>query len=436
MGYRLWMHDEVRDWLTGLRVAEPELARLVGEAVLAMLEAGETLGPPLVVPLESALRPPSDPREDLDCAYQRQLETLTTVRRGVADVATSRKRVELVSDELEQQAAKLESQRQQALAAGHDDLASEARAREAGIRERLSDLRRQLHTLTGEEKRLTAASQRLQFRVEAFRVQKETIKARYTAAEGSEKVREAFASMSADISDLEDTGTEDTDAEDTGTEAAARSGAASAAAEAGELLQEIRELTPPSLGGANSADGDDIELPPGLLELRPGAPDEARAGLLFVVGPPETAVLAGWVEDPGGSAESYREVLQIVAGRLAEARSGPRPAATSAPAAFISYGPESFLDEFFPGEETEVEIGAGAVVARNRAHTLAEARQRMRLTQAQVAERMNVRQERVSAIERAEPGATEVRTLAAYVRALGGRLEIIADIGGERIALR
>jgi hypothetical protein len=49
---------------------------------------------------------------------------------------------------------------------------------------------------------------------------------------------------------------------------------------------------------------------------------------------------------------------------------------------------------------------------------------------------MNVRQERVSAIERAEPGATEVRTLAAYVAALGGRLEIVAHIGGEHIILR
>ncbi len=431
MGYQLWMHHEIRDRLTRLRVAEPELARLVGEAVLALLEAGETLGPPLVVPVESVLRPPDDPRENLDYAYQRQLETLTGVRRGVADVATSRKRVELVSGQLEQQAAKLESQRQQALAAGHDDLASEARTREAAIRERLSDLHRQLHALTAEEGRLSAASQRLQIRVETFRVQKEAIKARYTAAEGSEKVRQAFASMGADTSDLEDTGTEDT-----GTEAGARSGAARAAAEAVELLQEILDLTPSSVGGAGSAEADDIEPPPGLMELRPGAPDDARAGLLFVVDPPGTAVLAGWAEDPGGSAQGYREVLQVVAGRLDEARSGPPPGSASAPAAFISYSPESFLDEFFPGEETEVEIGAGAVVARNRAHTLAEARQRMRLTQAQVAERMNVRQERVSAIERAEPGATEVRTLAAYVRALGGRLEIIADIGGERIALR
>ena len=431
MGYQLWMHHEIRDWLTRLRVAEPELARLVGEAVLAILEAGETLGPPLVVPLESVLRPPDDPRENLDYAYQRQLETLNKVRRGVADVATSRKRVELVSEQLEQQAAKLESQRQDALAAGHDDLASEARTQEAGIRERLSGLHRQLQTLAAEEERLTAASQRLQIRVETFRVQKETIKARYTAAEGSEKVRQAFVSMSADVSDLEDAGADGTDAE-----AGARSGIAGAAAEASELLQEIRDLTPSSLGGPGSADADDIELPPGLMELRPGAPDDVRAGLLFAVDPPGPAVLLGWVEDAGGPALGYREVLRIVAGRLAEAQSGPPPARASAPAAFISYGPESFLDEFFPGEETEVEIGAGTVVARNRAHTLAEARQRMRLTQAQLAERMNVRQERVSAIERAEPGATEVRTLAAYVRALGGRLEIIADIGGERIALR
>ena len=114
------------------------------------------------------------------------------------------------------------------------------------------------------------------------------------------------------------------------------------------------------------------------------------------------------------------------------ASAGPAPDAD----AFTSYDAESFLDEFFPGAETEVEIGAGALVARSRAQTLAEARQRMRLTQAQVARRMNVRQERVSAIERAEPGATEVRTLTAYVRALGGRLEIIAHIGDERITLR
>ena len=155
--------------------------------------------------------------------------------------------------------------------------------------------------------------------------------------------------------------------------------------------------------------------------------------MLFVVDPPHTAVLLGWVENPGGLPEDYRDALRIVTGRLAAAGQAGPP---SDEAAFLSYDADSFLDEFFPGEGTEVEIGAAALVARNRAHTLAEARQRLNLTQAQVADRMNVRQERVSAIERGEPGATEVRTLAAYVHALGGSLEIVADLGSERVVLR
>ncbi len=59
-----------------------------------------------------------DPREVLDYSYERQLELLQQVRRGVADVATSRKRVELQLAQLQQSAAKLQGQAQQALAAG------------------------------------------------------------------------------------------------------------------------------------------------------------------------------------------------------------------------------------------------------------------------------------------------------------------------------
>src|SRR6266852_646307 len=202
MGYQLWMHTEIRDWLTDLRGTEPELARLVGEAVLAILDAGESLGPPLVVPLESVLRPPDDPREALDLSYQRQLEALTKVRRGVADVATSRKRVELQASQLEQSAAKLAGQRKVALNAGKEDLASEARTREAGVQEQLSELRRQFLVLTGEEEKLTAASQRLQAKVDAFRVQKETIKATYTAAEATTRINEVFTGISEEMSDV------------------------------------------------------------------------------------------------------------------------------------------------------------------------------------------------------------------------------------------
>ena len=203
MGYRLRMHSEIRDWLSDLRGTEPELARLVGEAVLAILDAGESLGPPLVVPLESALGPPDDPREVLDYSYQRQLEAMQKIRRGVADVATSRKRVELQVGQLEQTAARLARQRQDALDAGHEDLASEAQTRAASVREQLSDLRQQHSSLQGEEQELTAASQRLQAKVDAFRIRKEMIKATYTAGQASRVIRDVLADIGEDAGDLE-----------------------------------------------------------------------------------------------------------------------------------------------------------------------------------------------------------------------------------------
>ena len=49
---------------------------------------------------------------------------------------------------------------------------------------------------------------------------------------------------------------------------------------------------------------------------------------------------------------------------------------------------------------------------------------------------MGAAPERIAAIERAEPGATEVRTLAAYVEAMGGQLDVTATFGGERVVLR
>jgi DNA-binding XRE family transcriptional regulator len=103
---------------------------------------------------------------------------------------------------------------------------------------------------------------------------------------------------------------------------------------------------------------------------------------------------------------------------------------------FHQYTREEFLGEFFPDSADKAEIAAGMAQLRaeQRAFRLAEMRRRLGITQAQVAERMGVTQSRISAIEHAKPGATELRTLAAYVEALGGRLEIIADFGDQRLA--
>ncbi len=151
---------------------------------------------------DKALDKLEDPRQTLDYSYQRQLELLQKVRRGVADVATSRKRVELQATQLNSQADKLTQQAQKALEVGREDLAREALTRRSGIQQQLADLQTQHAQLQGEEEKLTRASQRLQAKVDAFRTRKETIKATYSAAEAQTRINEAFSGISEEMGDV------------------------------------------------------------------------------------------------------------------------------------------------------------------------------------------------------------------------------------------
>src|SRR5437763_6233894 len=149
-----------------------------------------------------ALDKMEDPRETLDYSYQRQLELLTKVRRGVADVATSRKRVELQMNQLQQQANKLEDQARKALGMRREDLARGALERKASAQGQLNDLQAQYAQLQAEEEKLTVASQRLQAKVDTFRTMKETIKATYTEAEAQTRINEAFSGISEEMGDV------------------------------------------------------------------------------------------------------------------------------------------------------------------------------------------------------------------------------------------
>src|SRR3954454_17065790 len=88
----------------------------------------------------TALDKAEDPRETLDYSYQKQLELLTKVRRGVADVATSRKRLELQMQGLQQQSDKLADQARKALSTNREDLAREALSRKSGLESQIADL--------------------------------------------------------------------------------------------------------------------------------------------------------------------------------------------------------------------------------------------------------------------------------------------------------
>jgi DNA-binding XRE family transcriptional regulator len=379
MGFRLQMSAEIRDWLADLRDSDPPAAMLAGQALAALAEEGEGLGPPLVCPAGRA--GPEDLQEALDRRYQTWLESLTGMRRRVADAAMLRK-------DIEQQIAGLQQQQQ---AAGQAD--------------QLAELRRLLPGVTEAEKRLTAASQREQARVDAFRTRKEVLKAAYTAARAEYLIEEAAGQYAGE----EGSGPAELSALTAGASGRLR-----------DVTAEIeREL------GHQAPAGD-------LLDLRPGAPGDSGIRILFAAEPPGTALLIAVLEGHDAVRDDYPEAVWLSAEVLQRVRAGQAPEAV----AHAFAGTRSFLEEFFPGQTDEVMRSAVALIAANRPRPLAEQRTRLGLTQAQVARRMGVRQERVSAIERAEPGATEIRTLASYVEALGGRLDIVADFGRDRIVLR
>jgi len=219
-----------------------------------------------------------DPRETLDYSYQTQLELLQKVRRGVADVATSRKRVELQMNQLQQTTDKLDRQARDSLAAGREDLAREALSRKGGVQSQLTDLQTQYSSLQGEEEKLTAASQRLQAKVDAFRVRKETIKATYTAAEATTRINEVFTGISEEMSDV---GLAVQRAEDKTEQMKARAGAIDELMASGALTDAIGP--PPDdiqaeLDRMGSSQGVDAELERMKAELAGGEAPKEIAG--------------------------------------------------------------------------------------------------------------------------------------------------------------
>src|ERR687886_2421789 len=102
------------------------------------------------------------PSETLDYSYERQLELLQNVKRGVADVVTSKKRLQLQTTQLEQSLVKLETQARQALAAGREDLARAALERKAAAQAQLQGLDEQVKQLEAQQEKLVVSERQLQ----------------------------------------------------------------------------------------------------------------------------------------------------------------------------------------------------------------------------------------------------------------------------------
>ena len=142
-----------------------------------------------------------NPAETLDYSYEKQLELLQNVKRGIADVVTAKKRLELQETQLQQSVVKLEGQARQALAAGREDLARQALERKSGLQQQLQSLDQQTQQLEQQQEKLVASEKALSAKVEAFRTQKETIKAQYSAAEAQVRIGEAATGIGEQMAD-------------------------------------------------------------------------------------------------------------------------------------------------------------------------------------------------------------------------------------------
>jgi len=143
-----------------------------------------------------------DPAETLDYSYQKQLEALQNVKKGIADVVTSKKRLQMQSSKLEQQVVKLDTQARQALAQGNEDLARVALERKDGLQAELQTLDAQVAELEAQQERLTESEKKLRTKVEAFRTKKEVIKAQYSAAEAQVRISEAATGVGEEMADV------------------------------------------------------------------------------------------------------------------------------------------------------------------------------------------------------------------------------------------
>src|SRR5213080_842904 len=141
------------------------------------------------------------PSETLDYSYERQLELLQNVKRGVADVVTAKKRLQLQTQTLEQNVVKLDTQARQAVSQGREDLARQALERKSAVQQQLQGLDGQVQGLEQQQEKLVASERQLQAKIEAFRSEKEVIKAQYSAAEAQVRIGEAATGIGEQMAD-------------------------------------------------------------------------------------------------------------------------------------------------------------------------------------------------------------------------------------------
>ena len=143
-----------------------------------------------------------DPSITLDYSYEKQIEMLQKVKKGIADVSRRRSGSRCRRRSSRATSPSSRARRVRHSRAGREDLARSALERKTFVQQQLQGLDQQIVGLQAQQEKLIENEKRLSAKVEAFRSQKEVIKAQYSAAEAQVRIGEAASGIGEEMADI------------------------------------------------------------------------------------------------------------------------------------------------------------------------------------------------------------------------------------------
>lgn len=156
----------------------------------------------LEVRTNAALDRFEDPRETLEAAYAKAVAALADARRGVVEVLTSEKRLELEAEALRAGGERHTASARDAALAGDDAAARRALEREAFVALQRDRLLAEVAQLRAQRVALESLTEGMRQRVELFRTEKIALGARYAAAKAATRAGAHAAGLSAGMEDI------------------------------------------------------------------------------------------------------------------------------------------------------------------------------------------------------------------------------------------
>lgn len=143
-----------------------------------------------------------DPRQALDYSHVKQTEMLNKLRRDIAEVITSKKRLEMQKAKLWDNIRTLDEQAHRSIEVDREDLAKLALERKNSNLLQVQGLEKQIAEMQNEQDKLEQTEKRLSAKVEEFKSKKEVIKAQYSAAEAQVRIKESVSGISEEMTDV------------------------------------------------------------------------------------------------------------------------------------------------------------------------------------------------------------------------------------------